>query len=193
MPCGCTMAQPPTDNVCYGTLVYQIDEGHFGDVDMAGLTVVTVGKIESENLWDDSKPRNGTYDLIVPDRATPEQRDAIERLWTGREGGWIANLVGILGTLRNKFVASVESRIEDDLGRWTIDVPGLVSGAVVALTGPTTPPGQRVQTFNPPGAETGGSPATWGVPTKMELIDFGVLGEWEARSSKHIPFDWSDG
>lgn len=192
MPCGCTMAQPPTDNVCYGTLVYQIEEGHFGDTDLSGLTVVTISEIKGENFWDSSKTTEGVYDLIIPEEASAEQQDALERLWTGQEGGWIAMLVGLLGTLRNKFAAPIECHIADDLARWTIDVPGRVSGAVEALTGPTTPPGQRVQTHNPPGAETGGSPATWGVPTKMELVDFGFLGEWKAKSSKHIPFDWSN-
>jgi hypothetical protein len=109
-----------------------------------------------------------------------DQRVALERLWTAQEGGWLANLVGLLGTLRNLEYAQIVCRIENDLARWSIDVPGRVSGAVDALTGPTTPSGQRVQTHNPPGSETGGSPATWGVPAKMELVDFGVLGEWEA-------------
>ncbi|WP_044475895.1 DUF1326 domain-containing protein [Rhodococcus aetherivorans] len=192
LPCGCTMAQPPTDGVCYGTLVYQIDEGYFGELDLSGLTVVTIGEIKSENLWDSSKPVEGIYDLIIDERADTDQRDALERLWTGQEGGWIANLVGLLGTVRQLEFAPIECRIEGDLARWSIDVPGRVSGAVDALSGPTTPPGQRVQTFNPPGSETGGSPATWGVPTKMELVDFGFLGEWTAKSSKHIPFDWSN-
>lgn len=192
MPCGCTMAQPPTDGVCYGTLVYQIDDGYFGALDLSGLTVVTVGEIISENLWDASKPVKGTYDLFIDQRADAQQRDALTRLWTGQEGGWIAKLVGLLGAVRHLEFVPIECRIEHDLARWTIDVPGRVSGAVAALTGPTTPPGQRVQTHNPPGSETGGSPATWGVPTKLELQNFGLLGEWKAKSSKHIPFDWFD-
>lgn len=192
MPCGCTMAQPPTNGVCYGTLAYQIEEGYFGDTDLSGLTVVTISEIKGENFWDPSKAVEGTYDLIIEERTTPAQRRALERLWTAKEGGWIANLVGLLGTLRHMEYAPIECSIEDDLARWSINVPGRVSGAVEALSGPTTPPGKRVQTHNPPGAETGGSPATWGVPTKMELTGFGTLGEWQANSSKHIPFDWQN-
>ncbi|MGS5046775.1 MULTISPECIES: DUF1326 domain-containing protein [unclassified Mameliella] len=192
MPCGCTMAQPPTDGKCYGVLVYKIEEGFFGDTDLTGQTVVTVGLIESEHLWDPSKPSRGTYDLIIDESANADQRVALERLWTGKEGGWLANLIGLLGEMRRLEFAPVECHIEDDLAHWSIRVPGHVKATADALTGPTTPPGKRVQTHNPPGSETGGTPATWGVPKSLELIDFGPLGEWKANSSKHIPFDWSN-
>jgi hypothetical protein len=63
------------------------------------------------------------------------------------------------------------------------------------LTGPTTPPGKRVQTINPPGSEVGpgaaGVVATWGtaVADVVDAMDF----KWETkgRSSKHIPFECS--
>jgi len=61
-----------------------------------------------------------------------------------------------------------------------------------ALTGPTTPPGERVQVHNPPGAEVGpGQVATWGVATTDRVGGFGWKWEWAGRSSKHFPFDWS--
>lgn len=63
---------------------------------------------------------------------------------------------------------------------------------LLALTGPTTPPGKRVQTLNPPGSETGpGGVATWGRATASKADAFGMKFEWVGRSSKHIPFDWS--
>ena len=46
---------------------------------------------------------------------------------------------------------------------WQAEIPGRVRGRAEALTGPTTPPGKRVQTINPPGSEVGpGQVATWG-------------------------------
>jgi hypothetical protein len=62
-----------------------------------------------------------------------------------------------------------------------------------ALTGPTTPPGARVQLHNAPGAEVGpGQVATWAVGTseRVAVPDFGFAWEWGGRSSKHFPFDW---
>ena len=62
-----------------------------------------------------------------------------------------------------------------------------------ALSGPTTPPGKRVQLLNPPGCEVGpGQVATWGQGTVAESGEvFGFTTNFVGKSSKHIPFDWS--
>jgi hypothetical protein len=61
------------------------------------------------------------------------------------------------------------------------------------LSGPTTPEGQRVQLRNPPGSEVGpGQVATWGRATAHRVEEsFGWNFEWDGKSSKHIPFEWS--
>jgi hypothetical protein len=59
-------------------------------------------------------------------------------------------------------------------------------------TNPMTPQGKRVQTLNAPGSETGpGTVATWGRALTNEVDAMGFKWEWNGRSSKHIPFDWS--
>jgi hypothetical protein len=56
-----------------------------------------------------------------------------------------------------------------------------------------TPPGKRVQTINPPGSETGpsGTVATWGRALADEVDAMGFKWDWNGRSSKHIPFEWT--
>jgi hypothetical protein len=45
---------------------------------------------------------------------------------------------------------------------------------------------------NPPGSERGPSVvATWGKAIANEVDAMGFKWEWNGRSSKHIPFDWS--
>ena len=52
--------------------------------------------------------------------------------------------------------------------------------------------GQRVQLVNPPGSEVGpGGVATWGKAIAHRAEDFGFKWEWNGKSSKHIPFNWS--
>lgn len=191
LPCACTFAQPPDKGKCYGLLAYKINSGRFGSINLSGLTVITISLIITETAYRDD-PGVGQYYLLIDERATPQQREALERLWTSKEGGGIAALVGAMGELKRIEYVPIECKIEADLARWSLQVPGRVMGTVEALTGPTTPPGTRVQTFNPPASETGGSPATWGVPTGMELVNFGDLSDWVATSSKHIPFDWKN-
>ncbi|HEY6404648.1 MAG TPA: DUF1326 domain-containing protein, partial [Nitrososphaeraceae archaeon] len=85
--------------------------------------------------------------------------------------------------------------IADNLSYWSVEIPEKVMAKAEALTGPTTPPGKRVQTINSPGSEVGPGPsgavATWGkvVVDKVDAVEF----KWDrnGRSSKHIPFEWS--
>jgi hypothetical protein len=67
-----------------------------------------------------------------------------------------------------------------------------VVAAAEALSGPTTPPGARVQLLNPPGSEVGpGQVATWGKATANQVDAHGFQWNWAGKSSKHIPFDWT--
>jgi hypothetical protein len=79
----------------------------------------------------------------------------------------------------------------DDLAYWRATIPGKVEAAAEALTGPMTLEGQRVQLLNAPGNEVGSGIATWGRATADRAEAFGWNFEWDGKSSKHIPFDWS--
>jgi hypothetical protein len=82
--------------------------------------------------------------------------------------------------------------VAGDLAYWRTEIPGKVLANAEALTGPTTPPGQRVQLLNPPGSEVGpGQVATWGKATASHADALGFKFDFVGKSSKHIPFDWS--
>ena len=73
-----------------------------------------------------------------------------------------------------------------------MEIPGKVRAFAEALTGPTTPPGTRVQLHNAPGSEVGpGQIMTWGKTVDNEVDAFGFRWSWSGKSSKHIPFDWT--
>lgn len=77
-------------------------------------------------------------------------------IFSGRAGGFMAEFA----TYRGIEYSPIKFEIADDLSYWSAEIPGKV---IEALTGPTTPPGKRVQTINPPGSEVGpGAIATWG-------------------------------
>jgi hypothetical protein len=68
----------------------------------------------------------------------------------------------------------------------------LLNFRINALTIPMTPSGKRVQTINAPGSDVGpGTVATWGKAVANEVDAMGYKWEWNNRSSKHTPFDWS--
>ena len=79
--------------------------------------------------------------------------------------GWPGEFAQKIAEVRGIEFAPIEFDLSPDLAGWRVSVAGgRVEGRAEALSGPTTPPGRRVQTLNPPGSEVGpGGVATWGV------------------------------
>ncbi|MGZ3498163.1 MAG: DUF1326 domain-containing protein [Vulcanimicrobiaceae bacterium] len=190
VPCPCEFAQAPTDNYCQGVLVWHINEGRYGTTRLDGLTVLAVAAFEG-NLW--AGGTKVTMGMFVDERADADQRNALQSVFGGQAGGFPATFAELIGEMRGLEFAPIEFEVASDLAYWRARIPGKVEASADALTGPTTPPGKRVQTLNAPGSEVGpGGVATWGVATADRVNDaMGFTWQWDGKSSKHITFDWS--
>jgi hypothetical protein len=115
-------------------------------------------------------------------------------IFGGKAGGFIAEFAKLVGEMRGIEFAPIKFEVADDLSYWSAEIPGKVLAKAEALSGPMTPPGKRVQTINPPGSEVGpGTTATWGKAIADEVDNaMRFKWEWNGRSSKYIPFNWSD-
>jgi hypothetical protein len=190
VPCGCTFAQAPDEDQCDGILAWHIREGNYGDVTLDDLNVVAVGSFVG-NIWT-GEAKNSAMGFFIDERADDGQREALQTIWAGEAGGWPAGFAQLIEEVRGIEYAPIEFEISDDLAGWRVDVPGKAKGSAEALTGPTSPPGTRVQVHNAPGAEVGpGQVATYATATEDEVEAFGFKWSWPGRSSKHFPFEWS--
>jgi hypothetical protein len=189
IPCPCEFAQAPTNNACFGMLAWHVREGHYGDVSLDGLNVLAMGSFEG-NLWaGEAKAKMG---MFIDERADGRQRAALQTIFAGQAGGWPAGFAANIGEFRGFEYVPIAFEVAGDLAYWQAEIPGRVIGRAEALSGPTTPPGQRVQLLNPPGSEVGpGQVATWGRSVEVRTEGFGFDWTGESRSSKHIPFDWT--
>jgi hypothetical protein len=189
IPCPCTFAQAPSEGDCDGILAWHIREGDYGDVRLDGLNIVGVGSFEG-NIWSgEAKVAMGIY---LDERADEGQREALQTIFGGQAGGWPGEFASMIGEVRGIEYAPITFELADDLSYWAAEVRGKATARAEALTGPTISPGQRVQVHNAPGAEVGpGQVATWGKATADRADAFGFKWEWDGRSSKHFPFDWT--
>jgi hypothetical protein len=189
IPCPCEFAQAPTNNRCAGMLAWHIREGKYGDVGLDGLNLLALGTFEG-NLWEGDT--RATMGMFIDERASAQQREAMQTVFGGQAGGWPAKFAATIGEMRGIEFVPIAFEVADNLAYWSAEIPGRVKGRAEALTGPTTPPGKRVQTLNPPGSEVGpGQIATWGRSVEAKIQGFGFKWTGENWSSKHIPFDWS--
>jgi hypothetical protein len=191
IPCPCTFAQTPTYGDCDGVLVYHIKKGQYGEIPLDGLNVLALSYFKG-NIW--SGNTKADIAVFFDERANKEQRDALNMIFTGKAGGFMAEFAKLIGEVRGIEFAPIKFEVADDLAYWSAEIPGKVMAKGEALTGPMTPTGKRVQTINAPGSEVGpGTVITWGTAVIDEVNVPDVRYKWKrsGRSSKHIPFNWS--
>jgi hypothetical protein len=191
IPCPCTYAQPPSYGDCDTVLAYHIKNGLYGQTQLDGLNVLGLSYFKG-NIW--AGETKVSIGLFFDEKADPQQREALQMIFSGKAGGFMADFAKLVGDVRGTEFAPIKFEISDDLSRWSAEIPGKVVAKAEALSGPTTPQGKRVQTINPPGSEVGpgtaGAVVTWGKAIANEVDGMGFKWEWNGRSSKHIPFDW---
>jgi len=191
VPCPCSWAEPPDDDLCEGVLVWHIQTGRFDDIRLDGLNVVALGTFRG-NVWDGthSEPRIA---VLIDERADGRQREALLKIFGGQVGGWPGRFMEIFGAeMVGLDFARITVEVDPDLTYWKAEVPGRISAAARGLTGPTSMGGLPPRTSNLPGAETGpGQTATFGKTTTDCVDAFVFKWEHENKSSKHITFDWS--
>jgi len=189
IPCPCEFAQTPTFGDCDGILVWHVRKGTYGDVALDGLSVLALGYFKG-NIWAGAK---ATMGIFIDERANTQQREALQTIFGGQAGGWPGQFAQNIAEVRGIEFAPIEFEVAGDLASWRASIPGKAEAKAEALSGPTTAPGQRVQTVNPPGSEVGGpnAVATWGTATVDRADAFGFKWNRSGQSSKHIPFAWS--
>ena len=189
IPCPCTFAQTPTNGECDGVMAYHIKEGNYGEVSLSGLNVLILDSFKG-NQWTDHWVKVNVA-IFFDEKANEQQRNALNMIFSGRAGGFMAEFAKLLGEVRGIEYVPIKFEIADDLSYWNAEIPGKIIAKAEALTGPTTPPGKRVQTINPPGSEVGpGAIATWGKSIEDKVNAMGFKWERNGKSSKHFSFDW---
>jgi hypothetical protein len=191
IPCPCTFAQAPTNGECEAVLAYHINNGHYGNVPIDGLNVLALSYFKG-NIW--AGETKASLAMFLDEKANERQREALQMIFSGKAGGFMATFAKIIGDIRGMNFTPIKFEVASDLSYWSAEIPGKVVARGEALTGPMTPPGKRVQLLNGPGSETGpGTVATWGTAVQDDVNAPEVRFEWKkkGRSSKHIPFDWT--
>ena len=134
--CNCTAVCPGhihfsqrcTHEVCHGFWAIRFDAGRAGDVDLAGVDVVIV--YETPQVMVDGGWKQV---IIVSDRASAAQRQAVEEILNGARGGPWEILARFVGDARPTRTAPI--RLEEAPGRKSVTVKGVLKGAVEAIRG----------------------------------------------------------
>lgn len=149
--CPCDFNARPTNGWCRGILGMRIRRGHFGATRLDGLsffaTVDFPGPLHEGN---------GTIQPIIDERATPEQRDALLQIMSGRHSDE-GTLFHILSLIVTKVLDPVFAPIDfafDMEGRTArVSIPGVLETETQPIRNPVTGAPHRVQVMMPEGFE----------------------------------------
>jgi hypothetical protein len=118
----------PTKGSCTFAMALQVDRGTYGNISLDGLGFVVLG-FTPEAMG----KGNWSVGLIVDERASVEQRDAIAAIASGAAGGPMAALSGLIG----KFLGVESSPIVFDRRgqKWSVKASNLLDMAAEGAKG----------------------------------------------------------
>ena len=134
----------PTKGSCTFAMGFKIERGRYGNVPLDGLGFVVVGYTPEE-----MGKGNWSVGLVIDERATAEQKDAITGIASGGAGGPMAALGGLVG----KFLGAESAHIEfgDDGKSWSVRAADKIriEGRPAYGLNPDAPPLQLSHTGHP--------------------------------------------
>lgn len=150
--CPCQFNALPTLGHCRAHTFVQIEKGRFGDVPLDGLRWGLFGQ------WPGPiHLGNGTFQVIVDERADASQRAALEAVGQGRETEpgtliWQVFSTTVTKTLPTLF-KSIDLTIDLKTGTAKLKVPGLIESSAAPISNPMTNAPRRARVTLPTGFE----------------------------------------
>ncbi len=122
------MAVSPTKGSCLFAMAFQIERGTYGALTLDGLGFIVLGTTPEAMA-----KGNWSVGVIVDERATAEQRDAIVAMASGSAGGPMAALSPLVGTFLG--VESAPIRFDRTGANWSVTAGNLVDMAAQGAMG----------------------------------------------------------
>ena len=184
--CPCILQQmsvEPSKGTCTFAMAFEIDKGQFGTASLDGLGFIVVGRTPEA-----MGKGNWSVGLVIDDRATAGQRDAITAIASGSAGGPMAGLSGLISQFLG--VESASIKFDRAGARWSVSASTMVEMSAQAAMGINPDATEPLKLSNT------GHPASDSILLDHALKSHvNALGlTWDDTSGKnngqHAPFNW---
>jgi hypothetical protein len=135
--CPCKFGASPTKGYCQGIIGFEIQEGSYRQVNLGGLGLAVIISAPASPFMG-----NITATFYIDERATPEQRQALEAILSGQAGGFWNALGSLVSD--NRGIKFAPLQMETSGKRRTFTIPGVVSLVNEPLLNPMTQQEQEV-------------------------------------------------
>lgn len=176
------LAAPPTKGHCDAGLVFHVQRGQYGATPLEGTTFAVL--LHTPGPMIDG---NWTVGLILDQKTSPPQRDALTAIASGQAGGPMAALGPLIGHFGGAEARPIT--IEANGMHRAVSIPGVLDIAITGVAG--ADPGAPIYFDNV------GHPAATRLAlakaTRAHLHAFGI--DWDDTSGRNnghfAPFAWS--
>jgi hypothetical protein len=176
------LAARPTKGSCDAGLVFHVDRGQYDGTRLDGLSFAVLLHTPGPMIQG-----NWTVGVVVDERASPAQREALAAIASGQGGGPIAALAPLVGR-----VGGVEAKpitIQRDGLRRSVSIPGILDIAVEGIPGARQDEPIYLDNVGHPAA----SRLALAKATRSHMHAFGI--DWDETSGRNnghfAPFSWS--
>ena len=143
--CNCNFGGFPNHGSCEGIIAFEVVEGNYGSVDMAGVQAVVVLKFPKA-----VHDGNGQSALFIDESARPEQVEGLTSILSGKEGGmpWEI-LASMVTSAEGPHLRPIEMKIDGRNSSFRI--PGVLEASLTPLLNPVTGEDNEVHVSFPNG------------------------------------------
>ena len=131
--CPCWIGETPDNGTCQSALAYHFERGTIDGVDVSGLTLAT-------NVFIPGTPLAGNWraHLFIDERASKEQETVLVSVFTGRQGGPVADLAALVGEVVKIERAPITFEVKE--GKGTLRIGNTTEAVMEPYRGPSGKP-----------------------------------------------------
>ena len=131
--CPCWIGEMPDNGTCQSALAYHFERGTIDGVDVSGLTLAT-------NVFIPGTPLAGNWraHLFIDERASKEQETVLVSVFTGKQGGPVADLAALVGEMVKIERAPITFEVKE--GKGTLRIGNTTEAVMEPYRGPSGKP-----------------------------------------------------
>ena len=128
--CPCWIGETPDNGTCQSALAYHFERGTIDGVDVSGLTLAT-------NVFIPGTPLAGNWraHLFIDERASKEQETVLVSVFTGKQGGPVADLAALVGEMVKIERAPITFEVKE--GKGTLRIGNTTEAVMEPYRGPS--------------------------------------------------------
>ena len=173
--CPCQFNALPTYGNCEALTGWQIREGQFGATRLDGVKFARLYWLPGP-----VHEGNGTRQLVIDERATPDQRAALQSLDSGTQGGTYFEIFSaVCPNVLETLIASITFEIDREQRRALLRIPNIAESRIEPIKNPVTGEELRARIVLPGGFE-------------FEEAEMGNSVSLRVQSDSPLSFEHSD-